>query len=282
MPQTLQLKAPAKLNLMLQITGRRENGYHNLQTVFQFIGLYDQLIFHKTPRSIRRIRGNEDIDPQQDLILRAAQLLQLHSGTRLGADISIDKKIPVGGGLGGGSSDAATTLMALNRLWELGLSRRELQQIGLQLGADVPVFIFGQSAWAEGVGEHLQAINLPEPWYLILHPQIFVSTQEIFSSKHLTRDCHPITIRAFLDGSGENVCQTVACKLYPEIQLAINWLSQFSPARMTGTGSCIFAIFDSAEKANIVKSQIPDQWIGYVARGMNINPVASACFESGN
>jgi len=282
MPQTLQLKAPAKLNLMLQITGRRENGYHNLQTVFQFIGLYDQLIFHKTPRSIRRIRGNEDIDPQQDLILRAAQLLQLHSGTRLGADISIDKKIPVGGGLGGGSSDAATTLMALNRLWELGLSRRELQQIGLQLGADVPVFIFGQSAWAEGVGEHLEAINLPEPWYLILHPQIFVSTQEIFSSKHLTRDCHPITIRAFLDGSGENVCQTVACKLYPEIQLAINWLSQFSPARMTGTGSCIFAIFDSAEKANIVKSQIPDQWIGYVARGMNINPVASACFESGN
>jgi len=282
MQRTLRLESPAKLNLMLQITGRRENGYHNLQTVFQFIGLYDQLTFTTTPHSIRRISGNEGVEPEHDLIMRAAQLLQQHCSTSQGVDISIEKKIPMGGGLGGGSSDAATTLMALNKLWELGLSRYELQQIGLQLGADVPVFIFGQSAWAEGVGEHLEAINLAQPWYLILHPQVFVSTQEIFSSKHLTRDCHPITIRAFLDGSGDNVCQTIACKLYPEIQLAIDWLSQFSPARMTGTGSCIFAIFDSAEKANIVKSQIPDQWIGYVARGMNINPVASACFESGN
>ena len=281
MQRTLRLESPAKLNLMLQITGRRENGYHNLQTVFQFIGLYDQLTFTTTPHSIRRISGNEGVEPEHDLIMRAAQLLQQHCSTSQGVDISIEKKIPMGGGLGGGSSDAATTLMALNKLWELGLSRYELQQIGLQLGADVPVFIFGQSAWAEGVGEHLEAINLAQPWYLILHPQVFVSTQEIFSSKHLTRDCHPITIRAFLDGSGDNVCQTIACKLYPEIQLAIDWLSQFSPARMTGTGSCIFAIFDSAEKANIVKSQIPDQWIGYVARGMNINPVASACFESG-
>ncbi|MBC8209520.1 MAG: 4-(cytidine 5'-diphospho)-2-C-methyl-D-erythritol kinase [Gammaproteobacteria bacterium] len=282
MQQTLQLQSPAKLNLMLHITGRRENGYHNLQTVFQFIQLYDELSFVKTAHSIRRICGNEGVDPQQDLIVRAAQLLQRYSATRQGVDISIEKNIPMGGGLGGGSSDAATTLMALNKLWELGLSRSELQQIGLQLGADVPVFIFGQSAWAEGVGEYLEPINLPESWYLILHPQIFVSTQEVFSSKHLTRDCHPITIRAFLDGSGENVCQTVACRLYPEIQLAIDWLTQFSPARMTGTGSCIYAIFDSAEKANIVKSQIPDPWIGYVARGMNINPVASACFESGN
>jgi len=281
MQRTLRLESPAKLNLMLQITGRRENGYHNLQTVFQFIGLYDQLTFTTTPHSIRRISGNEGVEPEHDLIMRAAQLLQQHCSTSQGVDISIEKKIPMGGGLGGGSSDAATTLMALNKLWGLGLSRYELQQIGLQLGADVPVFIFGQSAWAEGVGEHLEAINLAQPWYLILHPQVFVSTQEIFSSKHLTRDCHPITIRAFLDGSGDNVCQTIACKLYPEIQLAIDWLSQFSPARMTGTGSCIFAIFDSAEKANTVKSQIPDPWIGYVARGMNINPVASACFESG-
>jgi len=282
MTQTLHLKSPAKLNLMLHITGRQENGYHNLQTVFQFIDLCDDLGFTKTPHAIRRISGNTEVDPEQDLIVRAARLLQEYTGSSQGVDISIQKKIPVGGGLGGGSSDAATTLMALNHLWQLRLKRQDLQQIGLKLGADVPVFIFGRSAWAEGVGEDFQALKLPEPWYLIIHPKVFVSTKEIFSSKHLTRDCHPITIRAFLDGDGNNVCQPVACSLYPEIQQALNWLSQFSPARMTGTGSCIYAIFDSAEKANIIKSQIPGDWTGYLAKGMNINPVATACFDAGN
>lgn len=282
MTDSLHLQSPAKLNLMLHITGRRADGYHLLQTAFQFIELYDEMSFTRTDNGIRRISGNERVAEQDDLIVRAATLLQQHSGVGHGVDISIDKKIPMGGGLGGGSSNAATTLMALNRLWELNLNSQQLQQLGLQLGADVPIFIFGQSAWAEGVGDQLIAINPPEPWYLIIHPQIFVSTGEIFSSKHLTRDCHPITIRAFLEGSGINVCETVACELYPEIQQAINWLSQFSPARMTGTGACIFAVFDSFQKADTVKSRMPGHLTGYVAKGLNVNPVTTACFKTGS
>lgn len=274
------VKSPAKLNLMLHITSQRKDGYHNLQTVFQFIDLNDEMTFTRTKTGIRRISGNEQVTEEEDLIIKAARLLQKQSCTRQGVDISIIKNIPMGGGLGGGSSNAATTLMALNKLWELGLDKAELQQIGLQLGADVPVFIFGQNAWAEGVGDELIALNLPESWFLIIHPQVFVSTGQIFSSKYLTRDSHPITIRAFLEGSGENVCQPVACELYPEIQNAIDWLSQFSSARMTGTGACIFAIFDSVEKANIVKLQIPENWTGFVARGLNSNPVATACFNT--
>jgi len=275
----LQLQSPAKLNLMLHITGRRDDGYHCLQTVFGFIGLYDNMHFKLTDGDIRRVGGNDEIAPEDDLIMRAARLLQPYQTTRQGIDITIDKHIPMGAGLGGGSSNAATTLMALNRLWNLHLSSSELQRIGLQLGADVPIFIFGKNAWAEGVGEQLETIELPETWYLVINPQIFVSTGEIFSSKYLTRDCHPITIRAFLEGSTENVCQTVACKQYPEIQKALVWLDQYSPARMTGTGACIFAKFDSAEKANAVKSRIPDQWTGYVAKGLNSSPVTEACFQ---
>jgi len=280
MPQSLQLQSPAKLNLMLHITSQRDDGYHNLQTAFQFIDLNDTLTFNKTDRKIQRISGNEQVAEKDDLIIKAAKLLQQHGSTTQGVDISIHKNIPMGGGLGGGSSNAATTLMALNYLWDLQLNSNELQQIGLQLGADIPVFIFGQNAWAEGVGEELKAIKLPKIWFLIIHPQVFVSTGQIFSSKHLTRDCHPITIRAFLEGSGRNVCEPVACELYPEIQNAIDWLNQFSPARMTGTGACIFANFDSAEKANIVKSQIPEKWTGFVAKGLNENPVSTACFDT--
>ena len=280
MPQSLQLQSPAKLNLMLHITSQRDDGYHNLQTAFQFIDLNDTLTFNKTDRKIQRISGNEQVAEKDDLIIKAAKLLQQHGSTTQGVDISIHKNIPMGGGLGGGSSNAATTLMALNYLWDLQLNSNELQQIGLQLGADIPVFIFGQNAWAEGVGEELKAIKLPKIWFLIIHPQVFVSTEQIFSSKHLTRDCHPITIRAFLEGSGRNVCEPVACELYPEIQNAIDWLNQFSPARMTGTGACIFANFDSAEKANIVKSQIPEKWTGFVAKGLNENPVSTACFDT--
>ena len=276
----MQLHSPAKLNLMLHITSQREDGYHNLQTVFQFIDLFDDMTFTKTDNGIQRISGNEQVPEQDDLIVKAAKLLQTVSSTQQGVDISIIKNIPMGGGLGGGSSNAATTLMALNKLWDLNLTKTELQQMGLQLGADVPIFIFGQNAWAEGVGDELLTLNLPESWFLIIHPQVFVSTGQIFSSKHLTRDSHPITIRAFLEGSGENDCQPVACGLYPEIQNAIDWLNQFSPARMTGTGACIFAIFESAEKANIVKSQIPENWTGFVARGLNDNPVATACFDA--
>jgi len=280
MPQSLRLQSPAKLNLMLHITSQRDDGYHNLQTAFQFIDLNDTLTFNKTGSNIRRISGNEQVAEQDDLIIKAAKLLQQHCSTSQGVNISIQKNIPMGGGLGGGSSNAATTLMALNYLWDLQLNSNELQQIGLQLGADIPIFIFGQNAWAEGVGEELKAIKLPKSWFLIIHPQVFVSTEQIFSSKHLTRDCHPITIRAFLEGSGRNVCEPVACELYPEIQNAIDWLNQFSPARMTGTGACIFANFDSAEKANIVKSQIPEKWTGFVAKGLNENPVSTACFDT--
>ena len=277
MPQSLQLQSPAKLNLMLHITSQRDDGYHNLQTVFQFIDLNDSLTFNKTSSKIQRISGNEQVVEKDDLIIKAAKLLQQHCSTSQGVNISIQKNIPMGGGLGGGSSNAATTLMALNYLWGLQLNSTELQQIGLQLGADIPIFIFGQNAWAEGVGDELKAINLPKSWFLVIHPQVFVSTEQIFSSKHLTRDCHPITIRAFLEGSGQNVCEPVACELYPEIQNAIDWLNQYSPARMTGTGACIFAIFDSAEKANIVKSQIPEQWTGYIAEGLSSNPVTETC-----
>jgi 4-diphosphocytidyl-2-C-methyl-D-erythritol kinase len=279
MQASLTLKSPAKLNLMLHITGQREDGYHLLQTVFQFIDLNDELTFRVSEDGIiQRSSSNSSVDSEQDLVIRAARLLQQRYAVSQGVDISLQKTIPMGGGLGGGSSDAASTLMALNRLWHLGLDNAELRKIGLELGADVPVFIFGQNSWAEGVGEQLEAINLQKKWFLVLHPQIFVSTGQIFSSKYLTRDNHPIKIRAFLEGQGSNVCEPVACKLYPEIQHALNWLNQFSPARMTGTGACIFAAFDSAEKANSVKSQIPEQWTGYVAQGLDKNPVTEICF----
>ncbi len=275
----LTLQSPAKLNLMLHITGQRADGYHLLQTVFQFIDLSDEITLTITDDgSIQRSAGNPEVEQEQDLVIRAARLLQQRYAVKQGVDIRIQKNIPMGGGLGGGSSDAASTLMALNLLWKLGLSNQELRDIGLELGADVPVFIYGKNAWAEGVGEQFEPINLPKCWYLVLHPQIFVSTGQIFSSKHLTRDCHPIKIRAFLEGQGTNVCEPVACKLYPEIQHALNWLNQFSPARMTGTGACIFAAFDSAEKANSVKSQIPETWTGYVAQGLDSNPVTAICF----
>ena len=277
--KSLTLMSPAKLNLMLHITGRRADGYHLLQTVFRFIDLSDEITFNVTDDGlIQRSAGNMAVDQEQDLAIRAARLLQQRYAVRQGVDIRIQKKIPMGGGLGGGSSDAATTLMALNQLWQLGISNQELRNLGLELGADVPIFIFGKNAWAEGVGEQLEPINLPKFWYLVLHPQIFVSTGQIFSSKHLTRDCHPIKIRAFLEGQGTNVCEPVACKLYPEIQQALNWLTRFTPARMTGTGACIFAAFDSAEQANSVKSQIPEHWTGYVAKGLDSNPVTDTCF----
>jgi len=189
MPQSLQLQSPAKLNLMLHITSQRDDGYHNLQTVFQFIDLNDTITFNKTDSNVRRISGNEQVTEQGDLIIKAAKLLQQHCSTSQGVDISIQKNIPIGGGLGGGSSNAATTLMALNYLWDLQLNSTELQQIGLQLGADIPIFIFGQNSWAEGVGEDLKAIKLPKSWFLIIHPQVFVSTGQIFSSKHSTEAC---------------------------------------------------------------------------------------------
>ncbi len=270
----LQLSAPAKLNLMLQITGRREDGYHLLQTVFQFIDLCDGLDI-RVDRSgkIERLSGHPDIDAADDLALRAARLLQARHGVALGASIRIDKRIPLGGGLGGGSSDAATCLLALNRLWDLGLSLGQLAALGLELGADVPVFVRGRAAWATGVGEVLQPLDLPTPFYLVIDPKIGVSTARVFAAQELTRHCDPLTIRAFLRGEGTNVCEAVVRELYPPVGEALDWLQAQAPARMSGTGACVFAAFDSLERAEEVKFKVPDKWDAFVASGLNTNPV---------
>jgi len=274
----LSLQSPSKLNLMLHITGRRDDGYHLLQTVFQFIDLNDQMDFHLTPDgSIRRTNSHTPVSEAEDLSILAARALQQQFRVEKGVQISINKMIPVGGGLGGGSSNAATTLLALNQLWGLNLELTELAEIGLELGADVPVFVMGKAAWAGGIGDQLSPIVLPEPWYVVIHPKVQVSTEKIFSARELTRDCDAITIRAFLNGSGRNVCENVACGLYPEIQQALDWLNQFGDARMSGTGACIFAAFDSLELAEGVKSRGLGQWKIFVVKAMNNNPVVTQC-----
>lgn len=274
----LIFKSPAKLNLMLHITGRRDDGYHLLQTVFQFINLYDHLTFEMTDDGlITRSDSQTSVDEADDIILLAAKLLQSKYQISLGLRYSIEKHIPIGGGLGGGSSNAATTLMVLNKLWGLNLDRSELAILGLKLGADVPVFIVGKSSWASGIGENLTPVDLPKPWYVVIYPQIFVSTSEIFASGQLTRLCDPITIRDFLAGAGSNVCEPIACQLYPGIQKAIDWLSQYSKAKMTGTGACVFASFDSLEQAESVKSHAPEHWSVFVVKAMNQNPVIEQC-----
>ncbi len=274
----LIFESPGKLNLMLHITGRRDDGYHLLQTVFQFIELYDYLTFEITKDgSITRSGSQTSVNEADDIILLAAKLLQSKYQISLGLRYSIEKHIPIGGGLGGGSSNAATTLMVLNKLWKLNLELSELATLGLQLGADVPVFIEGKSAWANGIGEELTPVDLPKPWFVVIYPQLFVSTAEIFASEQLTRNCDPITIRAFLAGQGCNVCEPVACQLYPDIQKVIDWLSQYSKARMTGTGACVFASFDSLEQAESVKSLAPKYWSAFVVKAMNQNPVIEQC-----
>ena len=268
------LYSPAKLNLMLHITGQREDGYHLLETVFQFIELYDCLEFQLTTNGqVRRESSQTPIPEQEDLAMSAASLLHSRFQVDAGVNITIEKNIPIGGGLGGGSSNAATCLLALNQLWELGLTLDQLGAIGLELGADVPVFVQGRAAWATGIGECLQPIELEQPYYLVIYPDVAVSSAEIFRSQELTRNCDAITIRAFLHGSGTNVCEPVACELYPQIAAAIDWLNQHARARMSGTGACVFAAFESLEQAEIVKLQVPQQWTGYVARATNYNPV---------
>jgi 4-diphosphocytidyl-2-C-methyl-D-erythritol kinase len=274
MPRRLSLPAPAKLNLMLQITGRRDDGYHLLETVFQFIDLCDLLEFElREDGRIERHSGNSPIAAADDILLRSASLLQSRYQVKKGVDIAIDKKIPVGGGLGGGSSDAATCLLALNRLWRLDLSLDQLARIGLEIGADVPVFVGGRAAWATGVGEELQPIELEQPFYLVIDPKTGISTAEIFAAQELTRNCDPLTIRAFLRGEGTNVCQPVVRNRYPQVAAAIDWLQQSASARMSGTGACVFAAFDSLERAEEVKSRVPKKWSAYLARGLNRNPL---------
>ncbi len=272
----LQLLSPAKLNLMLHITGRREDGYHLLETVFQLLDYGDTMTFISREDSqltlIPQIAG---VNHDDNLIIRAARLLQQATNCSTGSDIELQKRLPMGGGLGGGSSNAATTLLALNKLWQTHLTIDQLAELGLQLGADVPVFIRGYSAWGEGVGEQLQAIEIPDSWYLVIKPKCAISTAQIFSHKQLTRDTSPITIAAFFEQGGRNDCEPVVRMLYPEVDQAITWLSQFSQAQLTGTGACIFARFDSEELALQVQQQLPGdkELEGFVARGINVSPV---------
>ena len=266
--------APAKLNLFLHITGRRADGYHLLQTVFQLLDFGDDLTFRVTPDGvITRDYDLPGVSAEADLVVRAAQALQAHCDLRQGVTIHLNKRLPAGGGLGGGSSDAATTLVALNHLWGCGLSPAELAELGQALGADVPVFIHGHSAWAEGVGERLTPIALPEHWFVVLAPGVNVSTAEVFSHAQLIRDCPPITIRAFLTGAGQNVCQPVVCAQYPEVAAALEALSRFAPARLTGTGACVFAPFDSEQAARSAWTELAGQWQGFVAKGVSRSPL---------
>ena len=266
--------APAKLNLMLHITGRRQDGYHLLQTVFQFIDFSDSLDFSiRDDDVISRQSDWQVVAEADDLIVHAAKLLQQMSACNLGADINLQKRLPTGGGLGGGSSDAATTLVALNYLWGLELSIEQLAEIGLQLGADVPVFVHGKAAWAEGVGERLTAIEPEESWYLVLRPDCSVSTKEVFNLSDLTRNTPAIRIRDFLEDGGHNDCESVVRNLYPQVAEALDWLGQFAVARMTGTGSCIFAGFDKQQQAESVHEKLPQGWEGFVAKGLNNSPL---------
>jgi 4-diphosphocytidyl-2-C-methyl-D-erythritol kinase len=274
MTESLILRAPAKLNLMLHITGRRDDGYHLLETVFQFIDLADRIEFTANDTGkILRLPGKSPVAAANDILLTTATLLQARFQVDKGVSIDIDKRIPVGGGLGGGSSDAATCLLALNRLWELDLSLQQLAGIGLELGADVPVFVHGRAAWATGIGEVMQDIELEESIYLVIDPKVTISTAQIFAAQELTRNSDPLTIRAFLSGSGSNVCEPVVRNLYPQVGEAIDWLSQYAAARMSGTGACVFAAIDSLAQAEVVKSRVPQQWDAYITRAMNHNPV---------
>ncbi|NRB40148.1 MAG: 4-(cytidine 5'-diphospho)-2-C-methyl-D-erythritol kinase [Pseudomonadales bacterium] len=277
--QTITLPAPAKLNLFLHITGQRENGYHDLQTVFHFLEIHDQLHFQiRDDDKIHLLTEFAGLKSKDNLIVKAAKALQEKTGCKKGVDIHIEKNLPMGGGIGGGSSNAATTLIALNQLWDTQLNEQQLKELGLKLGADVPIFIHGHTAWAEGIGESLSDINIDEKTYLLLIPDCHVSTQEIFSHSKLTRDSKVLRMAAFLEqGDSDlfrNDCETLVRKLYPEVNEALTVLSQFSQgARMTGTGACVFAAFDSEKEALAVQKKIPDTIKSLLTKGKNCSPL---------
>ncbi len=271
--------APAKLNLFLHVVGQRPDGYHLLQTVFRLLDFGDVLRFRVRPDGvINRVNPLHNVPVEVDLTVRAAYSLQRAANISMGVDIELVKHLPVGGGVGGGSSDAATTLLALNHLWKAGLSRSRLMEIGLTLGADVPVFIYGRSSFAEGIGERLQPIDLPVAWYVVLTPSISVSTKEIFTDFELTRNTKPITFTGFSAGRemsniGHNDLQLVVVKHYPEIGRYLAWLRQFGDARMTGSGASVFCAFDSKSLANEVLNKLPPDMKGFVAAGYDRHPL---------
>jgi 4-diphosphocytidyl-2-C-methyl-D-erythritol kinase len=269
----LVLPSPAKLNLFLHIVGRKSNGYHELQTIFQLLDYADTLTF-QAKASPQIISSNTlNIPLEQNLIYKAALCLQTHTGINKGAIINIEKRIPIGGGLGGGSSNAATTLLALNYLWKTGLSIDALAELGKTLGADVPVFVRGYSAWGEGIGEDLTPVTLRENCYVVLTPRSSVSTPDIFTQEGLTRNTLPITMRDFLSGDTHNDLEVIVRKLHPEVDGAIRWLSQFSAARMTGSGASVFASFPDKLAAQAVLDQLPSIYNGFIAKGVNRSPL---------
>lgn len=266
--------APAKLNLFLHVVGRRDDGYHLLQSIFRLIDCCDWVRFSPLPGSrVALAQALEGVEEDQELCVRAARLLQAHTGCREGVEILLDKNIPVGGGLGGGSSDAATTLIALNRLWGLGLDRMRLAELGLQLGADVPFFLFGRNAFVEGIGERLAPVDLPAAWYLVLVPPAAVSTRKIFSLPNLTRNTKSIKISSFSAGFGRNDLEPAVCGRYPVVAQHLDWLRAHGEARMSGSGACVFSEFSTEAQARAVASRLPPDMRGFVARGLDRHPL---------
>ncbi len=273
-PEEIHWPAPAKLNLMLRVTGRRPDGYHELQTVFQFLDHGDRIRFRlRRDGAVTCTPALPGVPAESNLAVRAARMLQEETGCRLGVELELDKRLPMGGGLGGGSSDAATVLLVLDRLWELGLSLERLAALGGRLGADVPVFVHGRAAWAEGRGDRFEPLSPPEPWYLVIHPGCQVSTAGIFAHRRLTRDAAPITIRDFLAGRIENTCEPLVRWLHPEVDRAIAWLDRHTRGRLTGTGSCVFGEFPDRAAALAALAGLPAGWQGFVARGCNLSPL---------
>ena len=288
----LSVPSPAKLNLFLHITGRRPDGYHNLQTLFQFVDFCDTLDFIPTTDSsiIQLSPPIAGVPTEQNLIYRAARLLQQATGCQQGASIQLTKRLPMGGGLGGGSSNAATTLVALNHLWQTGLSRCALRELGLQLGADVPIFIHGHSALAQGVGEQFENVDIPAPWYLIAIPACHASTAELFQEKQLTRNSDLITVRAFLDGAGHNDFEPLLRKRFPLINQCMTLMDTVSKAKVTGSGACLFSSFKDEQSAQRAYQQLvaqmpglglTDQMVSWqIARGLNQSPLYSGCLAN--
>ena len=273
--------APAKINLFLHITGQRADGYHTLQSVFQLLDFYDTIHLNPTKNSeIKRVNEIKGVPESQDLCALAASALQKKTGCKLGVEFAVEKRIPMGGGLGGGSSDAATVLLALNRLWQLNLSREQLMQIGLKLGADVPVFIFGQNAWAEGVGEILSPVDLEPIYYVVLTPPAHVSTRDIFANSRLTRDTKQLKIADFSRDANSNLnsglfrndLETIVCEEFPAVATALKWLSQYGKARMSGSGASVFVAVNSKQQADEILAQKPANIAGFVAKSLIKHP----------